>query len=314
MTNKTDKNSRTSRAGAQLQTEQASTSTNPKRQCVYDQITERITALLEKGIIPWRKPWKALTGLPRNLITRRPYRGINVFLLAVLSYESAFWLTFNQAKQLGGNIRRGEKACPVVFWKQTEVEDKDTGEIVQIPFLRFFQVFNIDQCEGLKNIPATGEVSAAFVRPDAIIKRMPQRPTIRHGMTRAFYSPADDSIAMPSPERFTSQHEYYATLFHELAHSTGHQSRLNRTTLTEGAGLGSNPYCKEELIAEMGAAFLCGHAGLVERTITNAAAYIQEWLQHLRNDKTLLVQAAGQAQKAIDFILGTTFETPHAKD
>ena len=131
---------------------------NNKRSSVYDQITERIMAMLETGTVPWRKPWQAKAGFPRNLVSGKPYRGINVFLLHALSYESPFWLTFKQAQELGGSVRKGEKACPVVFWKQLEVEDKKTGEVEKIPLLRFFYVFNVSQCDGLKNIPAPVEL------------------------------------------------------------------------------------------------------------------------------------------------------------
>ena len=136
---------------------------------------------------------------------------------------------------------------------------------------------------------------------------MPRRPAIRHGLDRAFYSPAADSVGMPSPERFDTPENYYNVLFHELTHSTGHESRLNRKGVsgTDGqwAGFGSQSYSKEEMVAEMGAAFLCGQAGIVERTIDNSAAYLRSWLERLKNDCRLVVQAAAQAQKAADFIL-----------
>jgi antirestriction protein ArdC len=133
-------------------------------------------------------------------------------------------------------------------------------------------------------------------------------------LTRAYYSPAEDIVAMPNRERFENEAGYFATLFHELIHSTGHASRLNRATVTESAGFGSNPYCREELVAEMGAAFLCGQAGIAESTLENSAAYVQNWLEQLQNDKKLIVQAAAQAQKAADFILGTKFDEAPANE
>ena len=236
------------------------------RGSVYEQITERVMALLEKGTVPWRKPWNAQSGLPRNLLSKKPYRGINVFLLHAMNYESPFWLTFRQAQELGGRVRKGEKACPVVFWKQHEVEDKETGEKERIPMMRFYHVFNVAQVDGLKNIPAAVETPlnplATPTKPEEIVAFMPKRPEIKHGMRKAFYSPREDIVAMPDRARFDKEAGYFTTLFHELLHSTGHVSRLNRPTLTESEGYGSNPYCKEELIAEMGAAFLCGHAGI----------------------------------------------------
>jgi len=207
--------------------------------------------------------------------------------------------------QLGGSVRNGEKSCPVIFWKQMTIDDRESGEPQKIPLLRYYHVFNVVQCDGLKidSEPVEQTVNG-IIKPDEIVAHMPQRPEIKHGMSRAFYSPREDCVGLPVRERFERAEGYYATLFHELVHATGHESRLNRATLTEKSGFGSNPYCKEELIAEMGAAFLCGQADIAERTIDNSAAYLRGWLEQLRNDKTLIVQAAAQAQKAADFILG----------
>jgi len=282
---------------------------------VYEQITERIIALLAQGTVPWHKPWKARTGLPRSFVTKRPYRGVNVFLLLAMSYESPFWLTFRQALQLGGNVRKGEKSCPVVFWKKTTIEDEEAGQKKEIRLLRLYHVFNVAQCDGLKVESTSAELPAnGVLKPAEMVANMPHPPVVKHGMTHAGYSPMEDCVEMPSRERFEREEEYYSTLFHELVHATGHKSRLNRSTLTDPAGLGSDPYCKEELIAEMGAAFLCGHAEIVERTIHNSAAYIHGWLERLREDKTLIVQAAAQAQKAADFILWQTAVESKAAD
>ncbi|HEX3857860.1 MAG TPA: zincin-like metallopeptidase domain-containing protein [Verrucomicrobiae bacterium] len=271
----------------------------------YDRITDRITALLEQGTVPWQKPWKARTGLPRNFVSKNPYRGINIFLLLAMMYESPFWITFRQVSQLGGSVRKGEKACPVVFWKQTTSEDKQSGEQKKKYLLRFYHVFNVSQCDGLK-IGSEPVQENIIAKPEDIVAQMPQPPVTKHGMTHAYYSPREDCVSLPPRERFERTEDYYSTVFHELVHSTGHEKRLKRSTLTEKAGFGSNPYCKEELIAEMGAAFLCGLAEIGERTIDNSAAYLNGWLEQLRNDKTLIVQAAAQAQKAADFILGRT--------
>jgi antirestriction protein ArdC len=275
---------------------------NMKNQ-TYDRITDRITALLEQGTVPWHKPWTARTGLPRNAVSKKPYRGINVFLLIAMMYESPLWLTFRQVSQLGGSVRKGEKACPVVFWKQTTVEDKESGEQKKKYLLRFYHVFNVSQCDGLKiGTEPVQAVENGIVKPEEIVAGMPQPPVLKHGMTHSYYSPRKDCVCLPVRERFDRSEDYYSTVFHELVHSTGHEKRLKR--FTESAEFGSNPYCKEELIAEMGAAFLCGQAEIAERTIDNSAAYLKGWLEQLRNDKTLIVQAAAQAQKAADFILG----------
>ena len=276
----------------------------------YERITERIVTLLEQGTVPWHKPWKVNTGLPRNLISKKPYRGINVFLLMAMSYESPHWLTFRQAIQLGGNVKKGEKSCPVVFWKQMKIEDKESGEPKKAPLLRLYHVFNAAQCEGLKDAPE--EIPMPVTKPAEIVAKMPQPPVVKHGMAQAFYSPTDDCVGMPEPERFESEASYFAALFHELVHATGHEKRLKRASITERNGYGSDPYCKEELIAELGSAFLCGYADIVDRTIDNSAAYLEGWLKQFQNDRTLIVYAAAQAQKAADFILGRTFAESEA--
>jgi antirestriction protein ArdC len=276
----------------------------------YDRITERIVSLLSQGTVPWHKPWHVQTGLPRNLITQKPYRGINVFLLMAMNYESPNWLTLRQANALGGQIKPGEKSCPVVFWKPMKVQDKETREEKKIPFLRLYHVFNVSQCTGLKNIPPADESAFIQTLPAELVANMPQRPVIKHGMAMASYSPVSDVVNMPDRARFQSEDHYHATLFHELVHSTGHEKRLKRASIMERNGYGSNPYAKEELIAEMGSAFLCGHAGIVDRTIDSSAAYLEGWLKSLKDDKTLIVQAAAQAQRAADFILGHKPEPP----
>jgi antirestriction protein ArdC len=155
----------------------------------YERITERIITLLEQGTVPWHKPWKARTGLPRNLVTKKPYRGVNVFLLIAMSYESPFWLTFRQVTALGRTVRKGEKACPVVFWKQMEIEDKELGAERKIPLLRLYHVFNVAQCDNLKESLSHVDIAepARATKPAEIVANMPQRPLIKHGMTKAFY-------------------------------------------------------------------------------------------------------------------------------
>jgi len=278
----------------------------------YERITERIVSLLEQGTVPWHKPWKVNTGLPRNLVSKKPYRGINVFLLMAMSYESPHWLTFRQAIQLGGNIKKGEKSCPVVFWKRMNNEDEESAEPQKAPLLRLYHVFNVAQCEGLKETSAVETGSFTSTKPAEIVAKMPQPPVVKHGMAQAFYSPTDDCVGMPERERFDGEAGYFATLFHELIHATGHEKRLKRASIAERNGFGSDPYCKEELIAELGSAFLCGYADIVDRTIDNSAAYLEGWLKQFQNDRTLIVSAAAQAQKAADFILGRTFAESEA--
>ena len=277
----------------------------------------RRSQLLEKGVVPWQRPWRGGGQMPRNLISKKEYRGVNVFLLHAMMYESPFWLTFNQAREVGGNVRKGERACPVVFWKWLEKDSlgAPSGK-EKIPFLRYYSVFNVAQCEDIPKgkipVPNGGERSHnPIVEAEQIVVAMPKKPEIRHGGSRACYSPAMDRVDMPRPESFLGPQDYYSVLFHELTHATGHESRLNRKGVggSEGewSAFGSTPYAREELVAEMGAAFLSGHAGIGECTIDNSAAYVQAWLERLKGDTRLVVQAAAQAQKAADFILGRQF-------
>jgi antirestriction protein ArdC len=212
-----------------------------------------------------------------------------------------------QGNQKGGKVRKGEKSSLVIFWKQNIItQESDDGEITekQIPLLRYYLVWNVEQSEGL-DLPAleTGKVGV-IAQAEAILVRMPNPPRIGYGGgDKAFYRPLTDSIHLPNRNSFDSAGEYYATLYHELVHSTGHQSRLNRPTLAEVSPFGSETYSKEELVAEFGAAFLCAHAG-IETTINNSAAYIDGWLKKLRSDKKLAIIAASQGQKAVDYITG----------
>jgi antirestriction protein ArdC len=273
---------------------------------VHDIITEKIIKELEKGSIPWKRPWKTSGLLPTNLVSKKAYRGINTLLLSLSGFESPYWLTFKQSKALGGSVRKGEKGSMVVFYTDYSKENS-AGEVETFPVLRYYNVFNVSQCDGIEaKVPVEEEEALEFTpieRCEAIVESMPLRPAINHGKDKAYYSPREDSVGLPSKERFTSIKEYYSTLFHELAHSTGHKGRLDRD-LDKMAAFGSADYSKEELIAEMGAAFLCGEAEIHQATIENSAAYIKGWLSKLKKDKTFLVNACAQGQRAADHILG----------
>lgn len=271
----------------------------------YEVVTQRIISTLESGVVPWRKPWS--THAPQNAVSRRPYRGINVFLLACSPYEDHRWLTFNQAKESGGSVRRGEKSTPVVLWKWLSHEDEATGKTEEVPWLKYYSVFNAEQCDGL-NLPEPDRLPRGpverIVAAEEIVNGYPNPPKMESGGDRACYIPALDLVRMPSFDRFESSESAYSTLFHELAHSTGHPTRLNRKNLTESMGFGSDTYSREELCAEMSAAFLCNRAGIENAVTTEqSAAYIAGWLRALNNDRKLVVTAAAQAQKAADHIL-----------
>lgn len=276
----------------------------------YEIVTEQILSQLENGTVPWRKPWRGSGWTPRNLISRKPYRGINVLILASRGFASPYWLTLNQANKLGGRIRKGEKSTAVVFWKQIKVEDVDavTGERTKksIPLLRYYRVFNVEQTDGIvvpeSYAPATVE---PIIEAEKIVGTMPARPVIQHGGDVACYSPRRDVVTMPPRASFDGGEHYYATLFHELGHSTGHASRLGRKGVDGEtlAPFGSPDYSHEELVAEITSAFLCSESGIGSVIIENSAAYIASWLKALRDDRRMVVIAAAQAQKAADFIL-----------
>jgi antirestriction protein ArdC len=274
---------------------------------VYEIVTGKIIALLEQGEIPWRKPWKS-KGMPLNLVSKRPYRGVNVFLLASTRYSSKYWLTYDQALDLGGHVKKGEKASLIFFWKvlQKVEEDQDGNEKTEkIPLLRYYNVFNLEQCDGIKT-PADELPVDEFTpieKAEQIVEGMPNRPEIRHEGTQACYSPILDYIKMPKHDLFISPEEYYSTLFHEMVHSTGHSSRVNRKLNDRITPFGSSDYSKEELIAEMGASFSCGICEIENSTLENSAAYIRSWLKVLRGDSKLVVMAAAAASKAADYIL-----------
>lgn len=276
---------------------------------VYDVINKRIMELLEQGTVPWRKPWNVTVNYPKNLVSGREYRGVNVFLLSSQQYSSPYWVTFKQVQDKGGHVIKGKKSTPVIFWKWIERKDAEESEEHagngKVPLLRYYNVFNLEQTVGII-LPEPEEVHSPFdpiERAEEVIGSMPLLPDIRHGGNRACYSPSLDYIQLPHQHTFSSPEAYYSTAFHELSHATGHQSRLGRKTILEPSYFGSHEYSKEELIAEMGAAFLCGHCGIEQKTIENSAAYIAGWLKSLKNDKTLLVHAAAHAQKASDYIL-----------
>ena len=270
---------------------------------IYAEITNRIIDQMENGIIPWQKPWIA-SGNCVSYATGKPYSLLNQMLLG----RPGEYATYKQIQAAGGCVRKGEKASIVVFWKWLEQKDEETGEIKEIPFLRYYNVFHIDQCDGLKArhaepLPMTAH---ADQKAESIICDYLKTSGVKLEHMegdRAFYRPSDDSIILPLLAQFKETAEYYSTAFHEMIHSTGHMSRLNR--LEKTAFFGTEAYSKEELIAEIGAAALVNAAGLeTSDSFRNNAAYVQNWLQVLKNDKRFIVSAASKAEKAVSLILG----------
>ncbi len=276
---------------------------------LYQIVTEQILAKLDAGVVPWQKSWND-SEMPRNLVTKKVYRGINVMLLGMQDYEHPYWATFKQVNDLGGRIIKGQKPTMVVFWSfMQKPNETDPSKLRKIAFLRYYKVFNIAQCTGLK-IPEKKEGEVLDFNPieeaESIVEGYIGGPDITHGGGVACYSPTLDKIKMPPKKDFHSEEEYYSTLFHEMTHSTGHASRCNRG---DWGSFGNHAYSKEELCAEFGAAMLCGHAGIENKTIDNSAAYIANWASKLRGDKKLIISASGRAQKAVDWIIGNREET-----
>jgi|CZKV01.1.fsa_nt_gi antirestriction protein ArdC len=277
---------------------------------IYEDVTNRILKQLEAGKIPWRKTWTC--GLPKSLASGHEYRGVNILVLGSTEYTSRYWMTYLQAVKLGGFVRKGEKATPVVYWKWRTPEElaklaEKTGKENLAPCVPFVSaVFNLEQTEG---IPAPAD----DLKPDSdrrlqaaelMLEVMPDKPEIVHTITsQPAYSPGRDRITMPHLSQFVSADEYYATLFHESAHATGHPKRLNRFAAAEGDKL--EKYSFEELVAEFGAAFLCAFTGIKNpETEALQASYIDGWAEVFREDNRILLRAASAAQHAADYIRG----------
>jgi antirestriction protein ArdC len=276
---------------------------------IYEMVTNLIIERLEAGVVPWQMPWKAETGFPQNMVHKKVYRGFNFwFLLTVADkFGSPFFLTYNQVKELGGHVLKGEKGFPVVFWKLLDTEEKD-GSIDHIPFLRYYTVFNLKQTEGIdeSKIPATEAHDHQFDPigdAEQLIEFWYDSPEIRLDQSHAFYSPTGDYVGMPNPRTFFRDEQYYSTLYHELIHSTGHINRTGRHEKLSEHKFGSQDYSQEELVAELGAAYLCFMTGIQNATIDNSAAYIKSWIGKFKEDKKMLLIASSQAQKAVDYIL-----------
>jgi antirestriction protein ArdC len=272
---------------------------------LYTLITERIVEQLQAGTPPWVKPWSTIGDpVPTNAISRRAYRGVNLLLLSMqqqaCGYASNVWMTFRQAQQLGGCVRKGEHGATVVYYDLKTIKEDDTQEERRVPLLRLFTVFNTAQVDGLPEYLQVAPVTDPEWRrgelAEEIIKASGAR--IIGGGFKAYYSPANDRIYLPARSMFTDEPGFYGTVLHELAHWSGHPTRLNRQF---GKRFGDAAYAMEELLAELTAAFLCAHCRIDGRL--QHASYIASWLEVLGRDKRALFTAAAQAQKAADLLI-----------
>ncbi len=280
-----------------------------KSKTVAEIVTEQIIEQLEKGVCPWQKTW---TNSPQNAISKKDYRGINRLITSIVAsnHTTPYFLTFKQAQELKGNIRKGEHGFPVIFWKLLKYGkvNEDTMEITEknIPFMRYYTLFNLDQTEGidLSKFALNKQVIEPMEQAEKIITDWKDKPEIRKIGCQPCYKPCSDVVEMPQTEYFKNQEGYYSTLFHELTHSTGHEKRLDRPEVSSSMIFkGSENYAMEELVAELGASFLCSHCS-IDRTIDNSASYISSWLKVLKDDRKMIITASARAEKAMSYILG----------
>lgn len=273
---------------------------------LYQEVTNRIIEQLEKGTIPWIKPWtdSGFGGLPYNAATGKAYRGINTMMLFAPGPGEG-WMTYKQAQEISAQVRKGERGQVVVFFKPWKIEDKNAPANAEnkektIPVLRSYTVFHTSQIDNLPDRcqPKPAAPTPEKVRIEAAEKLLSQA-TVTHGGDRAFYRLSSDSITLPHQHQFKSVDDYYATALHELTHWTGHGTRCAREY---GKRFGDQAYAREELVAEMGAAFLCARTGITAQL--QHASYIDSWLKVLKHDKRAVLVAAGAAQKAADFVTG----------
>jgi antirestriction protein ArdC len=275
---------------------------------IYQEVTDRIVAALDAGTIPWLRPWRddksGSVIEPYNAMTGRPYNGVNLLILGSMPYANLGWLTYKQAGELGGNVRKGEKGTGVIFWKFDRVRDEQTGKDKVVPFARMYVVFNVTQCDGIDSarlkcptVPVAGttDMNAVASRVGAVV---------RHGGAKAFYTTNGDFVQVPSVAAFKSVDHYQATLAHELTHWTGHESRCARQF---GKRFGDDAYAFEELVAEIGSAFLCARHGIALDGLQHPS-YLASWLRVLKADKRAIFTASSKAKEAAEFLTAERVE------
>lgn len=273
---------------------------------IYQAVTDRIIEQLDNGIIPWHKPWSGIASGAYNTVSNKTYSLLNQMLLK----HDGEYATYKQWSELGGQVRKDEESEIVVFWKMIPVEEKVDGEIVKktIPYLKYINVFHVSQVDGVQPKDKKAVIHEPIKEAEKIIADYDARESIIMEDVlgnNAYYAPLRDYLCVPTKEQYSDINKYYSTKFHEMVHSTGHKSRLNRfDDNTKIAPFGSEDYSKEELVAEIGSASLMSLIGIeTEKTFKNNVAYIQSWLKVLKNDKRMIVSASSRAQKAVEYIL-----------
>lgn len=274
---------------------------------VYQMVTDRIIEQMKQGVIPWEKPWTGIRSGAYNRITKKPYSILNQMILK----HSGEYATFKQWTDLGGHIKKGAKSEIIVFWKIMQIEEEnEKGEKVKknIAILKYYNVFHISQVDGVEPLEKPFNDVEPIEEADRIINNYVTREHIDFtecASNKAYYSPLSDCVVVPMKEQYQHINEYYSTTFHELTHSTGHKTRLDRLTSGANAAFGSETYSKEELVAEIGSSYIMNILGIeTTKTFRNSTAYIQNWLQVLKNDCKFIVSAASKAEKAVNYILG----------
>ena len=275
------------------------------RRDAYEVIADRVLDMLEQGVAPWRRPWVTLR--PQSVHGHR-YRGINALLLGLADYADPRWITYRQTMNLVGHVRRGERGVGIIFWRWIERDDDEGEDSRRFPLARLYTVFNVEQCEGLELppiIPPAATPVTTIAAAEAIVEKYLEETAnplrLQHSpAAAAAYTPGLDEIRMPPRGQFERTDAYYATLFHELGYSTGHESRLNRS---QQHSFGTHDYGREELVAEFCASYLCAEAEISPEQESRSAAYLDSWIATIKADRRIVLQAASSAQRAADFVL-----------
>ncbi len=277
---------------------------------VYKILTDKVLEMINKGTAPWQRPWRAGGYRPQNPVSGTKYRGFNYLLLSYMQQANGWnnnWMTWNQCAERGGTVKddQKDKFSLIFFYNFREVLDANDNVTGKIPFLKYFRVYNLSQIDGIEIAEETVTEIDTLDVAESIVNGYADKPEIRFNGNQACYIPVIDKINMPERNTFHTSEGYYATLFHELAHSTGHGSRLNRKEVTSPTYFGSHDYSLEELVAELTSLFLCDNCGITnDRGMENSAAYLRGWYSALKHNPTMFGTAASRAQKAADYILG----------